>query len=121
MECNICYEKITNKVSLQCSHELCLKCLINIIKKSNKILSCPMCRKNYPEIYLNKSEEQIFEIPNNIPYPYEINILKQDNGQFQTLSLREHEDDLCDFYDIFISHGEQVYQISFIILYTSTE
>jgi len=45
MECDICYEEMKNKVSLECNHELCLKCFMKMIEE--KEFKCHMCRKKY--------------------------------------------------------------------------
>ena len=85
-ECIVCYNDIKNKVSLECSHELCLKCFTNILK-SNYIFSCPMCRHKYNDIYL-KDEEQVFESlpPDYVFDPgYEINITQEQYSIFQEI------------------------------------
>ena len=51
-ECIVCYEDIKNKVSLECSHELCLNCFMNTLKAKNPFI-CPMCRHDF-NIYLKK-------------------------------------------------------------------
>jgi len=112
--CHICYELIQNKISLECSHELCLLCFVNILRKINKPFSCPMCRKVYKDIFLYQEEEQVFTIPNN----YEVNVVQQNASQYQDIILGENEDDNCEFYDVFINYGEVIHQVSFIILYT---
>jgi hypothetical protein len=113
--CDICYELIQNKISLVCSHELCLKCFVNILRKINKPFSCPMCRKEYKDIYLyHEEEEQVFAIPDN----YEVNVIQHNASEFRDIILRENEDDNCEFYEAFINYGEVLHQVSFIILYT---
>ena len=78
----------------------------------------PYCRKKYPDIYFNNiQEELVFAEPTN----YEINIIKQSTSQFESLNLKEHENDLCNFYEVFINHGDNIYQISFIILHTHSD
>ena len=86
-ECIVCYEDIKNKVSLECKHELCLNCFVNIIKAKNKF-SCPMCRHKYK--FTLKDEEQVFEVPEDYmsePYDpgYEINIAQEQYSIFQDI------------------------------------
>ena len=46
--CDICYKEIKDKVTLECKHELCVKCFIEMIKLSGDIsFKCHMCRKQY--------------------------------------------------------------------------
>ena len=83
-ECIVCYEDIKNKVSLECTHELCLNCFVNTLK-AKKTFSCPMCRHKYN--YYLKDEEQVFEIPEDYmsePYDpgYEINITLEQQSIF---------------------------------------
>ena len=77
-DCDICYCSIENKVKLECSHEFCLKCIVNILKTIYDVLTCPMCRKKYEDIYINKeiNEEVPFEDPFDGP-GYDISIVKQ--------------------------------------------
>ena len=65
MDCIICYQKIKNKVSLECSHELCLKCFSYILQTQQKF-SCPMCRKNYNN-ELKIVDKKDIVIPRNLP------------------------------------------------------
>ena len=48
-ECSICLERYNTKNKtpkiLHCGHTFCKECLYNSKKKSNNILSCPICRK----------------------------------------------------------------------------
>ena len=86
-ECIVCYEDIKNKVSLECTHELCLNCFVNNLKAKNKF-SCAMCRHKY-NFHL-KDEEQVFEIPEGyMPElydpSYEINITQEQYSIFQDL------------------------------------
>ena len=43
--CDIYYEEMKNKVSLECKHELCLKCFMKIVDDNE--FTCHMCRKKY--------------------------------------------------------------------------
>ena len=44
--CDICYREITNKVSLDCGHELCVMCFLEITGMT-KTFKCHMYRKYY--------------------------------------------------------------------------
>ena len=112
--CNICYELAQNKIILECSHELCVKCFVSILKNIKKAFTCPMCRKLYSDIYFSKEEEeQVFHIPSS----YNVNIIHENVSQFQDLRLTENENDICEFYEVFVNYGDIIYQVSFIILY----
>ena len=54
-KCGICYSSIKNKVVFECSHEICLICLIKINRIKNEI-SCPFCRK---QIYTESNPKLI--------------------------------------------------------------
>ena len=43
--CDICYKDITNKVTLECKHELCVTCFLEMTTWS--MFKCHMCRKQY--------------------------------------------------------------------------
>lgn len=84
MECSICYLPILNKVSLSCSHELCVKCLVNILKIKKDYFTCPMYREKYKDIYfeLPAHDELDYE---SLPSPpllpadeYSINVIEKD-------------------------------------------
>lgn len=109
--CDICYESIKNKVILECTHEVCLKCIINILKI--KSLSCPMCRKKY-DISINDKEEQE-ELLFEIPYPYDINVVLQTDHNLRALIIQENIDDQCKFYEAYINNDELIF--SFIIIH----
>ena len=115
IECIVCYEPIKNKVILECSHEVCLECIIKIIQI--RPLSCPMCRKKY-DIYLSKEkeeEEQVFEVPNE----YVINLFPQNEHDLRSLIINDHLGNQCSFYEVFVHHGEILNQFSFIILHSA--
>ena len=44
--CDICYKEITNKVSLDCGHELCVMCFLEVIR-TTATFKCHMCMKQY--------------------------------------------------------------------------
>jgi len=47
--CDICYKDITNKVILECKHELCVICFleVNRIMTTRSMFKCHMCRRQY--------------------------------------------------------------------------
>jgi len=46
--CDICYREIKDKISLECKHELCITCFLEMVKLSGVIsFKCHMCRKQY--------------------------------------------------------------------------
>lgn len=58
MECNVCYEVITTKVSFGCSHQFCCGCCVKI-KDNDKKVVCPLFRKDYK---LFGAEEKLGEV-----------------------------------------------------------
>ncbi len=60
--CPVCYEVIKNKTVLECQHIICLQCLTNIYDNKEKIILCPLCRKNI----INNNEDKIEEEKNNM-------------------------------------------------------
>jgi len=49
ISCDICYKEITNKVTLECKHELCVMCFLEVIRNlaTWSVFKCHMCRKQY--------------------------------------------------------------------------
>ena len=54
ISCDICYKEITNKVILECKHELCVMCFLEVIRSLTTwskgqitLFKCHMCRKQY--------------------------------------------------------------------------
>jgi len=49
ISCDICYKDITNKVTLECKHELCVTCFleVNRIMTTRSMYKCHMCRRQY--------------------------------------------------------------------------
>ena len=45
ISCDICYKDITNKVILECKHELCVMCFLEMNTWS--VYKCHMCRRQY--------------------------------------------------------------------------
>ena len=92
--CDICY-LTRSKITFECSHEICIICLINIINTGS--LSCPFCRRKY----------DIFEITDNPPY--EITIQEKDNIYSSILEGKLYETKI--FHD-------RIYNINFLVLGT---
>ena len=119
-DCDICYCPIENKVKLECSHEFCLRCIITILKVQGNVLSCPMCRKKYEDIYIYKEifEEVPFEVPFDGP-EYDISIVKQDTGLIKQLLIDLNPSSQCDFYEVNIRNSFENIEatVSFYILY----
>ena len=48
LSCDICYKDIKDKVSLECKHELCIACFLEMTTSSGAIqFKCHMCRRQY--------------------------------------------------------------------------
>jgi len=45
LSCDICYKDLKDKVSLECKHELCITCFLEITTSSS--MTCHMCRRKY--------------------------------------------------------------------------
>ena len=43
--CDICYREIKDKVTLECKHELCVPCFLEVSRSSS--FKCHMCRRKY--------------------------------------------------------------------------
>ena len=75
VSCDICYKVITNKVTLECKHELCVMCFLEMSTWS--VYKCHMCRKQYN-----------WKKQTTIPPPEEtlsILIREDEENQFKTL------------------------------------
>lgn len=60
MSCPICQEPITQgKVTLKCSHELCVHCFTKWARRSN---TCPCCRDEFAEPITEKSSSKEMNI-----------------------------------------------------------
>jgi len=78
ISCDICYKEITNKVTLECKHELCVTCFLEMTTWSKGQITpfkCHMCRKQYNW----KKEERTLEETLSI-------LIREDEGT--TLSFR---------------------------------
>ena len=71
--CDICYKDLTSKVSLDCGHELCLMCFLEIMGLT-RTFKCHMCRKQYDW----KKEETLEE-------KLSLLIREDESSQFKTL------------------------------------
>ena len=50
ISCDICYKDTANKVTLECKHELCIMCFLEMTtwsKGQNSPFKCHMCRRQY--------------------------------------------------------------------------
>ena len=77
--CDICYREITNKVSLDCGHELCVMCFLVMTTSSG--FKCHMCRKQHKwkkETPKETKEETLEETLSLL-------IREDDNNEFRTL------------------------------------
>ena len=89
MSCDICYKEITNKVTLECKHELCVMCFLkigNIVFTSTSStkgqiipFKCHMCRKQYEW----KKDEEIPE--ETLEETLSIHIREDESNQFRAL------------------------------------
>ena len=55
--CDICYRGIKDKVTLECKHELCVACFLEMNTTSH--FKCHMCRRKYN--WKNKEDKDILE------------------------------------------------------------
>ena len=80
-ECGICYLPIKNKIIFECSHEICLKCLIQILQmKTEATLSCPFCRRQINEEEA-KTDSFITEIAVNLEENVYADIIQQEANE----------------------------------------
>ena len=78
--CDICYKDITNKVTLECKHELCVTCfLVMTTWSKGQIIpfKCHICRKQY-----NWKKEEHEE---TLEETLSILIREDESNQFRTL------------------------------------
>ena len=55
--CDVCYDEPKNKVILECKHEICVKCFLEL--KPNSGYRCHMCRRSYKfKRIINIQEEE---------------------------------------------------------------
>ena len=102
--CGVCYLTIKNKIIFECSHEICLKCLYQILKTKDDLL-CPFCRKQI--IYENESNE-------SIPGMSEITISQEENI-FKDI-IRKDFNEESTFYKVTFTLGNDILQFDFLIL-----
>lgn len=60
-ECAICYDALTNEVSLRCGHTFCRRCIDRWTQTQSNSSRCPMCRERY-------SLEPEFEIEDSVSF-----------------------------------------------------
>jgi len=113
--CDICYKDLTSKVSLECRHEICVMCFLEIIGMT-RTFKCHMCRKQYDwkkneghkEICIFSPEETLSLL-----------IREDDDNQFKTLigmeTSRAFEVIVSLNNNSFVSNPEQ-HIIQFIII-----
>ena len=75
VSCDICYKDITNKVTLECKHELCVMCFLEMATWS--MFKCHMCRKQY-----NWKKEESNKV---LEETLSILIREDESNQFRTL------------------------------------
>ena len=73
--CDICYRGIKDKVTLECKHELCVACFLEMSTSSH--FKCHMCRRKYN--WKNKEDKDILEET--------LSILIREDDENQFLSL----------------------------------
>ena len=97
-ECNICYENMVHKVILECKHELCVRCFLQL-----KPFKCHMCRKKYDFTARNvhESNKSSFEI-------------QEEENPLSALILNEYPGEKCSCYKVSINNKI----LNYIILYT---
>ena len=89
LSCDICYKDIKDKVTLECKHELCITCFLEMTTLSS--IKCHMCRRKYN---WNKCVEEDFEDTLNLL------IREDDENQFLDL-LRKDE---CKAFEVIVNH-----------------
>ena len=87
MSCDICYNEITNKVTLECKHELCVMCFLKVIRNlstwsKGQIIpfKCHMCRRQY-EWKIDNKGTHIFSPEETLS----IHIREDEGNQFRAL------------------------------------
>ena len=82
--CDICYKKISNKVTLECKHELCVMCFLEMTTWSKGQIThfkCHMCRKQYNWKKEENKESRIFAPEETLS----ILIREDESSQFRAL------------------------------------
>ena len=87
MSCDICYEPLIKKVLLECKHELCVKCFLEM--KPKKDFKCHMCRKEYKFI----KEKQCITAPNTTID--NIIIIEEDEFSLRALIQQRFPNECC--------------------------
>jgi len=84
VSCDICYKDITNKVTLECKHELCVTCFLEMTgwsKGQITYFKCHMCRKQYNW----KKEECNKESNYSLEETLSVLIREDEDNQFRAL------------------------------------
>ena len=79
--CDICYERIKDKVTLECKHELCIPCFLEVMGNltTSSSFKCHMCRRKYNWAYKTKEDAHVLEET--------LSILIREDDENQFLSL----------------------------------
>ena len=83
--CDICYERIKDKITLECKHELCLPCFLEVMRNltTSSSFKCHMCRRKYNWVY--KTKEKLKEDAHVLEETLSILIREDDENQFLSL------------------------------------
>ena len=108
MSCDICYEPLINKVLLECKHELCVKCFLEM--KPKKDFKCHMCRKEYKFI----KEKQCITAPNTTID--NIIIIEEDEFSLRPLIQQRFPNECCLSFKVKKDNEE----LQYIVLSTSS-
>jgi len=79
--CDICYDEVKDRVTLECKHELCIRCFLKVITPS--YFKCHMCRRKYNWTY--KTKEKPKEDAITLEETLSILIREDDENQFLSL------------------------------------
>ena len=81
ISCDICYRGIKNKVTLECKHELCIPCFLEVMRNlsTSSSFKCHMCRRKYN--WGNKPKEDVVILEETLS----ILIREDDENQFLSL------------------------------------
>ena len=91
LQCGICYKEIKDKVSLECKHELCIACFLEMITSSERQIipfKCHMCRRQYKwkrETVKTKEIPSVDTLEERLEERLELRIREDDENQFLSL------------------------------------
>lgn len=86
--CPICYDTITNKLSISCNHSFCSECIIKWFRHGNP--QCPVCR-DAPEMEKSDTES---EPESDIEDTYQDDVNNLINNIKTTVKLHPHSKEL---------------------------